>query len=584
MDVSANRFTGNQKITYTNHSPDDLNQVFFHLYYNAFQPGSEMDIRSRTIQDPDPRVRDRISKLSPDEIGYMKVTSIKHNGVPVQSFTQGTILEVVLNKPVKAGKKAIFELTFEAQVPLQIRRTGRDNKEGVRYSMSQAYPKLCMYDEHGWHANPYIGREFYGNWGNFDVKISIDSAYTVAASGVLQNPKHVGKGYADTKPSNKISTWHFIAKNVHDFMWAADPKYIHEVYHTKEGVVFHTFYLDYPEYNSNWQKLPVIMEEALAYANRKYGRYPYPVYSFIQGGDGGMEYPMGTLITGKRSLGSLVGVSVHEMMHSWYQMVLGFNESKYPWMDEGFTEYATEDIMNHLAVKGFLNGPPKENPFEVLYTNYMNLVETGEQEPLSTHADHYNLNKVYSLSTYVKGGVFLDQLSYITGIENFEKGMLTFYDAWKFKHPDDVDFIRVMEKATGLELDWYREYMIYSTKTIDYSVDSVSRNSSGNWDIYLERIGLFPMPIDVEIKYKNGDNEWVTIPLDIMRGSKPQNADGRSWKIASDWMWVNPYYVLRTAGKGEIESVTIDPTNHMADIDRENNAWYSTGANTPDQN
>ncbi|HAZ23883.1 MAG TPA: peptidase M1, partial [Algoriphagus sp.] len=164
MDVKTNRYTGTQVLTYTNNSPDTLNRVFYHLYYNAFQPGSMMDVRSRTIADPDRRVGDRISLLTPEEIGYLHVKSLTKDGKAVKFNEEETILVVDLDQPILPNSKATFEMAFEGQVPVQIRRSGRDSEEGVRYSMSQWYPKMANYDEQGWHANPYIGREFYGIW------------------------------------------------------------------------------------------------------------------------------------------------------------------------------------------------------------------------------------------------------------------------------------------------------------------------------------------------------------------------------------------------------------------------------------
>jgi len=198
LDVETNRFTGTQEIKYTNNSPDELDRVYYHLYFNAFQPGSMMDERSRTIADPDKRVGDRISKLSEKEIGYQKVKSLTMNGKACKIYTEGTILEVDLPMAIKPGQTVKLEMEFEAQVPLQVRRTGRDSKEGIRYSMTQWYPKLCEYDYQGWHANPYVGREFYGIWGDFDVKITLDKKYMVGASGELQNKKKIGMGYTDT--------------------------------------------------------------------------------------------------------------------------------------------------------------------------------------------------------------------------------------------------------------------------------------------------------------------------------------------------------------------------------------------------
>src|SRR5688572_975287 len=321
MDVNTNKFTGKQTIRYKNNSPDVLHNVYFHLYLNAFQPGSEMDVRSRTISDPDPRVGDRIFNLKPNEIGYQQIKKLTQNGQPLAFEVAGTILEVKLAKPISPGQSTTFVMDYEAQVPMQIRRNGRDNKEGIRYSMTQWYPKLCEYDEQGWHANPYIGREFYGVWGDFDVSLTLDAKYIVAASGTLQNAKEIGHGYAP-EPKQKPAklTWRFIAQKVHDFVWAADPDFIHTRHVCDDGMIIHTFHQETTEFKANWESLPKIMEEAFVYLNTHFGKYPYPSYSYIQAGDGGMEYPMATLITGKRSLGSLVGVSVHETLHSWYQM------------------------------------------------------------------------------------------------------------------------------------------------------------------------------------------------------------------------------------------------------------------------
>ena len=473
LDVETNRFSAKQTVKYQNNSPETLNKVFFHLYFNAFQPGSTMDVRSRSLDNGDPRVGSRISRLTDNEIGYHKIRSLTQDGMRVNYEVVGTILEVELSKPIRPGQSVKFDMEYDAQVPTQVRRSGRDNAEGIRYSMSQWYPKLCEFDEQGWHADPYIAFEFYGVWGEFDVSITLDAGYTVAASGELQNAKKIGHGYAFSKDvQSQRNTWHFVAKNVHDFVWAADPDYIHDVHTCADGLKLHSFYQPNELFIQNWQSLLPIMEEAFRYINEHFGQYPYPVYSFIQGGDGGMEYPMATLITGHRSLTSLVGVSVHELMHSWYQMVLGFNESYFYWMDEGFTNYASERVMNHLRSKGLIPGDPDPTPYESFYNGYIDLVMSGVEEPLSTHADHFENFGAYGAAAYQKGALFLHQLEYVIGKPAFDQGLLEFFNTWKFKHPDDNDFIRVMEKSAGLELDWYKDYMVYTLKTVDYEVDS----------------------------------------------------------------------------------------------------------------
>ena len=575
MDIDFNakkhRFEGEQVITYTNNSPDDLNHLYFHLFFNAFQPGSMMDVRSRTIMDPDSRVGSRIEALNDDEIGYINVKYLKVNGKKVKIEEVGTILEVDLEEQIiKAGETVTLEMEYKAQVPIQIRRSGRDNEEGISYSMTQWYPKLCEYDYQGWHANPYVGREFHGVWGDFDVKIEIDREFMLGASGVLQNPKEIGKGYSEVVMPNddKKLEWHFLAENVHDFMWAADPDYDHIVYETYNGTILHFLYEPNERTTENWQNLPKVMDEALKFMNEHYGEYPYPVYSFIQGGDGGMEYPMGTLITGERSFPSLVGVAVHEWMHSWYQEVLATNEALYPWMDEGFTSYGSAQTMNYLRKKKLIPGDPVTNPMSYSVKGIANHALSEYDEPISTHADHYKTNRAYGIGSYTKGSVFLEQLRYIVGDLNFNKGMLEYFNQWKFKHPNPNDFIRVMEKVSDIELDWYKEYMVNTTSYPDYGIDTIVKK-----ELTLVNKGDMPMPIEVVVSTTKGDLEVYYIPLQIMRGEKPnQWPDIVAYEVMEDWPWTNPTYTLKlNCPAKKIAKIEINPGANFIDLDRSDN-------------
>lgn len=564
MDVRTHQFKGHQLLDYTNNSPDTLMRIFYHLYFNAFQPGSMMDVRSRTIADPDGRVMDRISKLGPDELGYLKVSSLLQDGIPLKFKTVGTILEVELAKPILPNTTVRFNMQFQGQVPQQIRRSGRDNAEGVAYSMSQWYPKISEYDYRGWHANPYVGREFHGVWGDFEVKLHIDKHYIVAASGYLQNPSDVGHGYSDKKSKSKRGKliWHFKAPNVHDFMWAADTEYKHVTAQVPDGPTLHFFYIP-DSATTHWEALPEYTIKAFTYMSKHFGKYPYHKYSIVQGGDGGMEYPMATLINGKRSLRSLVGVTVHELIHSWYQGVLGNNESLFSWMDEGFTTFAAAEVMDYLFDDTTLPHPQISH-----FNSYFNLVESGMEEPLSTHADHFNFNKAYRTAAYNKGSVILRQLNYIIGEKHFRSGMLRYFNEWKFKHPESNDFKRVMEKESGLELDWYFEYWINSTKTIDYSIKSADGNIDSTF-ITLERLGTMVMPIDLKVSYTDGTWELINIPLRIMRGHKPLEDQ---MKVAEAWPWTNPNYdLVLPRSPDQINSLEIDPLRQMADINQDNN-------------
>ena len=582
FDVNTHRFNGVQNLTYFNNSPDVLDKVFYHLYFNAFQPGSMMEIRTRELPDGDKRIKGKISKMSPTEIGYQKIKSLKMDGKDCEFEVVGTILEVKLPKAIAPGSKAKLDMEFEGQVPIQTRRSGRDNAEGISYSMSQWYPKLCEYDYQGWHANPYIAREFHGVWGDFDVTLHIDEKYWVAATGYLQNVKEIGGAYAaeGTKVSPNIKdgkrTWHYKAPNVHDFVWAADPDYTHTSFQAKDGLMMHFFYQKNDATVEVWNRLPAIMDRAFAFINKNYGKYPYDVYSFIQGGDGGMEYPMATLITGERSLNSLVSVSVHELMHSWYQMVLGTNESLYAWMDEGFTSYASGEVMNYLSKEGLLPGRDyEENPHAQSYIGFANFSKSGKEEALSVHSDHFGSNAAYGVGAYVKGAIFLHQLDYIIGTEAFDRGMLRYFNTWKFKHPNPNDFIRIMEKESGLELDWYKEYWVYTTKSIDYSVKSFRVGEDKKSSIIsLERIGEMPMPIDVVVTLKNGDKITCNIPLQMMRGEKKETLKDGKLIYQKDWPWVNKNYEFELPVRSKkIVKIEIDPSVRMMDVDRGNNVF-----------
>jgi len=587
MDVKKFQYTGKQEIIYTNNSNDTLHKVYYHLYNNAFQPGSEMDARLQAISDPDKRMvrtfkkegkdikESRISTLKPNEIGYLNIANFKQDGVTATTKVVGTILEVTLAKAILPKQKTVLSLDFDGQVPLQIRRSGRISEEGVALSMTQWYPKLCEYDFEGWHSNPYIAREFHGVWGNFDVKITIDKNYTIGGTGYLQNKNEIGHGYQDAgikvvhPKKTKNLTWHFYAPNVHDFAWGADNEFIHDMILGPNNVELHFLYKNKKENLENWKKMQPKTAELLAFFNENVGPYPYKQYSVIQGGDGGMEYGMCTLITGNRAFGSLVGVTAHEMAHSWFQFVLATNETKHEWMDEGFTSYISNLAMNKIL-------PPKkpETPFESAYKNYIYLAKSGKEQPLSTHADRYDVNMAYGISAYSKGEVFLVQLGYLIGQENLNKTIKRYYNEYKFTHPTPNDIKRVAEKVSGANLDWYLLDWTLTTNTIDYSIKEVSEANAANTKVVFERKGRMPMPLDVIVEYSDGTKEFFYIPNTLMRWEKPNPYPEIKGKVLTGWDWAYPTFTFEIAKpKALIKSITIDPENVMADINKEDNIF-----------
>ncbi|MEY4279394.1 MAG: hypothetical protein RL377_1398, partial [Bacteroidota bacterium] len=591
LDVNTNILKGSEEIVYDNNSPDTLKKVYFHLYWNAFQPNSSMDIRSRElgktmltsrrgdqVPDWDGRVKDRIQKLNPSEIGYQKVSSITINGKAQTLIEHETILEVQLTQLLLPKGSIRMNVQFEAQVPQQVRRSGRDNAEGVRYSMSQWYPKMVEYDYQGWNTNPYIAREFYGVWGNYDVTLHLDQSYTVAATGVLQNPSVAANAQG-------IKTWNFKGNNIHDFVWAADNHYKHLTKEVRNGLTLHVYYKEKDaKTDSAWANVLWAAEKMIPYMEKKFGPYPYPQYSFIQGGDGGMEYAMATLLKGPG-----LGTVFHEWMHSWYQHILGTNESLFPWMDEGFTSFGEAAVSaqyNQLyaAQSPFISEKEKAQIVAgnekaktqlplVQYSNYMgylSLAKSGLEEPMSTHSDHYNTNYAYSSAAYSKGATFLGFLGYVVGDSVRDQILLNYYNTWKFKHPNANDFTRIAEKTSGIQLEWLKEYWVNSTKTIDFGLNDIQANANSA-TISIQRIGKMPAPLEVLVTYKDGTSELHYIPLDLMLANKV--AEGKGTRIVHpECKWVQPTYTFETTKPlSALKSIEIDPSYRLPDVNRTNN-------------
>ena len=603
LDVTTNLVKGTEELIYTNNSPDTLRKVYFHMYWNAFAPNSAMDIRSRelgknyltvrrgapissastllgvdNVQDWDKRVKDRILNLTAKEIGSQKISQLIINGKVQKLIEHETILEVQLTQAIAPKISVKMSLQFEAQVPVQIRRSGRDNAEGVGYSMSQWYPKLVEYDEQGWNTNPYIAREFYGVWGNYDVTIQLDKNYMVAATGVLQNPTAIANAAG-------IKAWNFKGNNIHDFVWAADNHFKHLSKEVRKGLTLHVYYKEKTSTeDSAWANVLWAAEKALPYMEKKFGPYPYPQYSFIQGGDGGMEYAMATLLKGPG-----LGTVFHEWMHNWYQHVLGNNESLYPWMDEGFASFAEDDIsfwyeqnravqspfISEAAKKILLINNEKNKTYlpSIQYGNYgsyMALAKSNIEEPMSTHSDHYNTNFAYSSAAYGKGATLLGYLGYVIGDSLRDATLLNYYHIWKFKHPNANDFFRVAEKTTGIQLQWLKEYWVNSTKTIDYGLNDIQAENN-TAIISIQRYGKMPSPIEVLITYKDGSTELHYIPLDLMLANKvAETTENRI--VHPEWKWVQPTYTFETTKPiTALKTIEIDPSQRMPDINRSNN-------------
>ena len=580
MDVTLladrHQMRGRQRLTYTNNSPDTLRTVFYHLYFNAFNPTSMMAERNRQLPDPDGRVVPRIFNLGPDEVGYHRVESLTQDGQPVSYEVTDTVLRVDLAQPILPGEETVFEMQFRSQVPLQTRRSGRDNREGIDYSMSQWYPKMAEYDHRGWHADPYIGREFYAPFGTFDVRITLPAAYTIGSTGVLQNSGAVGHGYdrpgryepaasAGSGPADSL-TWHYRAEDVHDFAWAADPDFIHEhIEASLEGrpIAYHLLYQ--PGVADRWQPMADWVPEIISFFSEEYGAYPYPQFTVAQAGDGGMEYPMINFITGRRSPLSLLGVTAHEAGHEWFYAVLANNEADYAWMDEGFTSYATTEGVGHV-----LGEPNPSHQGAAL--SVLSLQERGLYERVNTPADWFETNAGYGTASYSAGEMVVDMLGYVLSDSLQSRWLKAYFDRYAFRHVDPYDAEKVAEDVSGLRLDWYFEQFLNTTRTLDYALTDLDAQEAGStWKVTLKlrRKAEIVMPVDVRLTLADGSERWVNIPLGVMQGHKPV---GEGWTVAEPWTWTSPDYVLQLEGlPARPVKAEIDPEGRTPDKNRLNN-------------
>jgi hypothetical protein len=576
IDVDAKNFTyaGNQTLTYTNNSPDELQVVYFHLYWNAFKPGSMMDQRvTNQGKIGDSRLQiggvSRLASIPKDEEGAQNIHWIKQNGKDLKFEIQETIMKVYLNTPIKPNTSTKFTLEWDAVIPMQIRRAGRNNREGIDITATQWYPKIAEYDYDGWATFDYVGREFHAPFSDYEVNIKIYKEYVIGAGGTLENPLDV-KGYdekANLKADkNEKVTWKWKAKNLLDFAWAADRDYTVESFVILDGPkVFYVYQKS--EKTKFWGESKPYVTKFFQLMNATFGRHVYPSYSFIQGGDGGMEYGMCTMILGEaKTLEGLVGLMVHEGGHSWNQQIMAYNESVRPWMDEGFTSYYDDKIMHQL----FPPKTPQPNPFVGSLNSYRNFVKKGIEEPAVWLADHHDNGSAYSVASYIKGNLFLVQLGYIIGEENLSLIMKEFYKEWNLKHPTDRDFMHIAQRISGMDLKWFHHYWINTTKTIDYGIKEVKYEENST-TITLENKGTIPMPIDFSILTTDKKVINYQIPLNMTHVWKSKDIYG-DFKTISYWPWTQKEYTFTIPyNKSQISVLGIDFSKRLADVNLEDN-------------
>lgn len=477
IDVSLNdkehSIDGFEKITYTNHSPDTLRFIWFHCWPNAYKNdktafSEQMLLNNRTdfyFSDKEQR-------------GYINRLNFKVNGVTANMEDHPQyidIVKVVLPQPLPPGGNVYITTPFHVQLPQNFSRGGH---VGDAYQLTQWYPKPAVYDRKGWHPMPYLDQgEFYSEFGNYDVRITVPENYVVAATGELQNNEEKewlkGRANFDWKPivqktrtkkkyvkktvqlypasASKTKTLQYKQDNVHDFAWFADKRFIvnHDTL-LSNGRTIHIYSYYLPDGKAQWKKSTRFIKEATRYRSAVVGEYPYSVVSALEaplGFPGGMEYPTITAISPSSSEAQLEGIIEHEVGHNWLYGILATNERAYPWMDEGFNTYYDNRFAewkkanglssaNSGAKQGFTQKRMPDDEDNLLLQS---LIAVKKDQPINTSSENFSeLN--YNLVAYTKTGQWMQWMENKMGRASFDSAMHEYYRRWQFKHPYPEDF------------------------------------------------------------------------------------------------------------------------------------------------
>lgn len=589
------------ELTYWNNSPDTLFFVYFHLYQNAFQPGSYME---SVYKNNDKKVS--FGDYEARKLGTV-CKDIQVNNKPVQIELDNTILKVYLNTPLLPSESATVTMNFKTYFDKggTLRRRmkyfeeyGTKHFDGVHW-----YPSICVYDsKFGWTTEQHMDKEFYSDFGTFDVELTFPNDFIVEATGELTNENEVlpqellekinlenFKIRNDTisKPIVKdgsTKTWKYHAINVHNFVFTADPKYRKKT-QLWNGIKVVTLAMEQNAYK--WQPSGDFAEKVTQIYSTDFGQYAWPKIVVADAKDG-MEYPMITLDNGGFS--GHQGLLAHEMGHMWFYGMIGSNETYRAFMDEGFTQFLTVWSLNKIngderdyklyVKKGgkrnwlFNHLEPQRNRYERLYYPYMKWVNEGYDYQLNTHSSAFNgatrHDGGYGL-VYYKTGVMLYNLRYVLGEELFLKTMQNYFNTWKMKHPYPEDFRKTVTRFTKTDLNWFFDQWLETTKHIDYSVEKVKAGENdGEYDILFKRIGEMHMPLDFSVYTKSGKEYKYHIPNTWFK----KETDATILPKWYGWDNIQPTYTATIKLENEeIENIIIDPERYLADVNLANNQW-----------
>ncbi len=561
LDPSTNLLTGSETIRYHNNSPHALSALWLKLDINLCDP----DSKSHVLAVPPLMFGESVFDFTCDGYG-MTLERVAAGDRDLEHEVMGTIARVDLPHPLPAGARTEIEIDWTTTLPeYGYGRTGRD---GTLYQVAQWYPRVAVYDDvSGWNLTPFLGAgEFYQEFGDFQVAVTVPDNFVVTATGTIVNPDAVlteeqqsrleradaseeavaiiTESEARSNRNRRASgtkTWRFAAENVRDFAFAMAPDFRWDA-SSWDGVRIQTFYRPEAEL---WEEANRMSWVTIKHFSERLFRYPWPHATTVEGPNDGMEYPMLTFVPTETTREALYWVLTHEFGHEWYPMIVNSNERLHPWMDEGFNTFI--DIE---SVEVYFEGDPYADAISV--------------QPLELWAEHSIAGREQAMALppdeqhdlfwagYFKPALMLHLLQYeVLGKERFDRAFSEYTHAWAFKHPTASDFIRAMANSAGMDLDWFWRGWVYSTARLDQAVTGVSVTEAGVTEIRIENLGEMIMPVELEIGFEDGSAETVRLPVEM-------------WKLG-------PIYTYRLpAGRG-VSSVTLDPREVYPDDDRANN-------------
>lgn len=576
--------TGDVTISYTNNSPDQLDYLWLQLDQNIFESSSRSVAATRYPGD-------YFGVLGKNNGGYkIKDITVSYGGksYKAQSIITDTRMQLRLQTPMRPkGDKISVKINFSFAIPLDgAGRFGRQyTKDGIIYQIAQWYPRMCVYDDvEGWNTLPYMGLgEFYCDYGDYDYYVTVPAEMIVYGSGDLQNATEVltaeenkrlaaaansdktvtiigadEVGKASMRPTIKGNlTWHFTIKNARDVAWAAGKAMIWDAARINLPSGRKALAMScYPAESMGdiaWSRSTEYLKAAIEIYSKNFFEYPWNVAVSNAGITGGMEYPGMIFNSYKETKARLWFLVSHEIGHNWYPMIVGSNERRYMWQDEGFNVY-----INYIANDLFNKGEYQTDPayFEKSFFGSRDYEQfMTYKDPLMTVSDAMDEDQHYQF--YGKTAYGLNLLrTVVVGKERFDYAFRKYTEAWAFKHPTPYDFFHCINNAAGEDLNWFWKEWFFTTWKLDQAITAVNyvdNDPSKGTLITIDNKGRMIMPVIMKIIQSNGKTETVTLPVDI-------------WARGGTW-------VYKYASTNKIAQVILDPENALPDMDRKNNGW-----------